>query len=300
MKQLDPDSPAARDLRNGRYVIRTMSAADLQSVAIAWMRDAGWNPGLHDAETFLRADPAGFFLGEFEGRPIACVSGVRYDDHFGFMGCYIVHADFRGRGYGMAIHEAARNHLAGCVQGGDGVLENVTKYERIGRVFAYRNARQEGVRPPGLHRAPGIVDARAVNLDALLALDRECFPAERTDFLVGWIGQPDAFALAMPEAGRTDRLRGYGVIRACSRGWKIGPLFARDAATAEDLYTSLLACVPEGDPFHLDIPEPNAAAVDLARRHGLKEVFATARMYTGPQPRIRLDQVYGVTTFELG
>lgn len=300
MKRLDPGSPAARDLASGRYLIRVMTPRDLHDVAIPWMRDAGWNPGLHDADTFLPADPAGFLVGELDGTPIACVSGVRYDDHFGFMGCYIVQAPFRGMGYGMAVHEAARSHLEGCVQGGDGVLENVAKYERIGRVFAYRNARQEGIRPPGLQRAPGVVDARAVDWNALLALDRECFPASRTAFLLGWIRQPDAFALALPETGRTDRVRGYGVIRACSRGWKIGPLFARDAATAEDLYTSLLACVPEGDPFHLDIPEPNAAAVDLARRHGLKEVFATARMYTGPQPRIRLEQVYGVTTFELG
>jgi hypothetical protein len=29
-------------------------------------------------------------------------------------------------------------------------------------------------------------------------------------------------------------------------------------------------------------------------------VFETARMYTGPIPPLRLDRVFGVTTFELG
>ena len=32
----------------------------------------------------------------------------------------------------------------------------------------------------------------------------------------------------------------------------------------------------------------------------MTQVFATARMYTGPAPSIDLDRVFGVTTFELG
>ena len=95
MKELDPQSPAARDLASGAYRIRKMSAADLAEVCIPWMREAGWNPGLHDAETFLTADPGGFFVGELDGEPIATISGVRYDDTFGFLGCYIVKEEFR-------------------------------------------------------------------------------------------------------------------------------------------------------------------------------------------------------------
>jgi hypothetical protein len=32
----------------------------------------------------------------------------------------------------------------------------------------------------------------------------------------------------------------------------------------------------------------------------MKRVFETARMYTGPDPRIELNKVFGVTSFELG
>ena len=143
MRVLDPSSPAARDLASGRFRIRTATVADLAAVTVPWMAEAGWNPGLHDAETFHAADPEGFLVGELDGEPIATVSGVRYSDDFAFLGCYIVREAFRGRGYGLAIHEAARRRLEGCVQGGDGVLENVAVYERIGRVLAYRNARYE-------------------------------------------------------------------------------------------------------------------------------------------------------------
>jgi phosphoglycolate phosphatase-like HAD superfamily hydrolase len=48
------------------------------------------------------------------------------------------------------------------------------------------------------------------------------------------------------------------------------------------------------------VPEPNAAAVALAERHGLQPVFETARMYRGPAPSEPLTRIYGVTTFELG
>ena len=146
-KTLDPTAAAARDLAAGRLVIRTMSAADMAAVTIPWMAAEAWNPGLHDAETFVVADPDGFHVGLLDGEPIATVSGVRYDDQFAFLGCYIVRSDQRGKGYGLAMHEEARRRLNGCVQGGDGVLENVAVYEQIGRVLAYRNARYEGVVP---------------------------------------------------------------------------------------------------------------------------------------------------------
>ncbi|QIF03114.1 GNAT family N-acetyltransferase [Roseimicrobium sp. ORNL1] len=299
MKHLSPTSDAARALASGRYRIRKLDTAGLAAVPIPWMREAGWNPGLHDAETFITADPDGFLVGELDGQPIATVSGVRYDDTFGFLGCYIVQEPFRGLGYGMAIHEAARRHLEGCTQGGDGVLENVEKYKQIGRVYAYRNARYEGVKQtPDWKPGTPLSDVREVPWEKIEALDRACFPAPRSAFLKTWIHQADAFALAA--AGADSAAEGYGVIRKCYSGWKIGPLFAKDAETAENLFRGLVDRIPVGDAFVLDIAEPNAAARDLVARYGMREVFATARMYTGPFPQVNLDWVYGVTTFELG
>jgi len=58
MKTLDPSSCAGLDIASGRFVIEQMTFADMAMVTIPWMAEAGWNPGLHDAETFLAADPA--------------------------------------------------------------------------------------------------------------------------------------------------------------------------------------------------------------------------------------------------
>jgi hypothetical protein len=74
---------------------------------------------------------------------------------------------------------------------------------------------------------------------------------------------------------------------------------ADDRATAEVVLSALLASVGGGEIF-LDVPSINRDAVALAQDLGLAPVFETARMYTGTVPRLRLERVFGVTTFELG
>jgi hypothetical protein len=95
-------------------------------------------------------------------------------------------------------------------------------------------------------------------------------------------------------------LAGWGVLRRCREGHKIGPLVADTPEIASALYAGLCASVPGGDTVYLDVPLPNAAAVALAEAHGLHSVFETARMYAGPAPACELQRVYGVTSFELG
>jgi Acetyltransferase (GNAT) domain len=69
--------------------------------------------------------------------------------------------------------------------------------------------------------------------------------------------------------------------------------------TAEIVLSALVAKVGGGQIF-LDIPGINRDAVALAEDLGLAPVFETARMYTGAIPPLRLDRIFGVTTFELG
>ncbi|MFP3560957.1 GNAT family N-acetyltransferase, partial [Paraburkholderia sp. SIMBA_049] len=89
----------------------------------------------------------------------------------------------------------------------------------------------------------------------LLAYDRRCFPAARERFVSVWIAQPDAVALATIDGGR---VAGYGVIRRCKAGCKIGPLFADDAGIATGLFRALAARMPD-EVITLDVPETNPA-----------------------------------------
>lgn len=273
---------------------------DEMSLALDWAAAEGWNPGLHDAVPFLAEDPEGFLVGLLDGEAVAIVSAVRYGNSFAFGGFYIVRPDCRGRGFGLQMRLAAMARLAGRNVGLDGVLEQQENYRRYGFKFAHRNVRYAGksaripVEPPA---ATSLISLTALPFEQLASYDRAFFPEPRLSFLNAWISQPQTVALGLIDQGE---LRGYGVLRACREGDKIGPLFADTPALAEALFNALCGTLPAGTSIFLDVPECNAAAVALAQHHGMTQVFETARMYSGNAPDISLDRTYGITSYELG
>jgi GNAT superfamily N-acetyltransferase len=283
-------SPAVNGLR-----IRTMRPDEIP-MALDWAAAEGWNPGRSDAACFAVADPAGFFIGEHDGAPVATVSCVNYSESFAFLGFYIVRKDRRGRGYGLRIWNAAIAHAGRRVIGLDGVVAQQQNYRRSGFELAYANVRYGGVVTALNAPQAGIVALSQVPLAALEASDATVFPAARPAFLRAWVGASGHFGRALMRDGE---LAGWGVIRPCRSGRKIGPLVADDRAAAEAVLSALLADASGGEIF-LDVPGINRDAVALARDLGLAPAFETARMYTGPIPPLRLERVFGVTTFELG
>ncbi|MDH3666437.1 MAG: GNAT family N-acetyltransferase [Paracoccaceae bacterium] len=273
--------------------IRPMTPADLDT-AIGWAAAEGWNPGLADASAFLAEDPGGFLMGWLGDEPVSSISVVRYGDGFGFLGFYIVTPGWRGQGHGLATWRAGMDRLEGRVVGLDGVVAQQDNYRESGFVLAHRNIRYGGtveVEAPDDPRLTG----RLAPQDCA-ALDRILFPAGRGAFLAAWLGAPGHVVRAIAEDGA---VTGYGVLRPCREGAKIGPLFAATEADADLLFRALAAEAPPG-PVFLDPPEPNTAAIQLAERRGLVPSFETARMYRGPAPELPLNQIFGITTFELG
>jgi hypothetical protein len=278
---------------------RSLAASEL-ALPIGWAAAEGWNPGLHDATAFDSADPGGFLVGELSsGEPVTVVSAVRTGTDFGFLGFYITAPAHRGRGYGKQAWNAALSRLAGRTLGLDGVVAQQANYAASGFALGHRNLRYGGI-APATPSSPasdsGIVEACAVPFADLAAYDALHFGRPRVEFLRAWITLPESRALVLIWDGR---VRGFGVIRRCHTGCKIGPLFAADDAGADALFKALAGYAP-GEALFIDPPEPNTAAVALARRHGLAPVFETARMYRGPAPVLPLQHIYGITSFELG
>lgn len=278
------------------YTIRPMTRQELD-LAIEWAAAEGWNPGLHDADCFYDADPGGFLIGLLEGEPVAVISVVKYGESFGFLGFYIVKPEYRGRGYGLRIWNAGVASLQGRNIGLDGVLEQQENYRTSGFNLAYRNIRYQGTGGGSFAPEPGLVPLSALPFEAIAAYDQPFFPDRRTSFLKHWLNLPQSTALGLVQNGE---LSGYGMVRACRSGYKIGPLFADTPTIADRLFLALKAHVPPDAPLFLDTPEVNAAAVEMATRHGLSVVFETARMYTKEKPNLPLERLFGVTTFELG
>lgn len=272
-----------------------MTRAELD-LAVDWAAGEGWNPGLHDADCFYAVDPNGYFMAFHGGNPIGSISAVAYDAAFGFIGFFIVKPPYRGGRVGLELGRHALNYLGTRNAGIDGVEKKVKNYIHYGFTLAGRTIRYEGRGIAGKVSA----DCRPVAevpFDQLAAYDRRHFPAPRAPFLARWISQPGGAGFAVM---RGPSLAGYGVIRACRQGYKIGPLFADDPAIAESLLRRLAAAVKPGEPLYLDVPEINAAGVSLALRYHMKPVFKTARMYNRAAVNLPMPSIFGVTTFELG
>ncbi len=279
--------------------IRRMTRGELDTL-VEWAALEGWNPGLDDAEVFWNTDPDGFIAAEREGELIGGGSIVSYEGRYGFMGFFIVRADLRGQGLGTRLWHERKSRLQarldeGAPIGMDGVFDMQAWYARGGFRFICRDLRFAGTgREEG--RTDGLLDARRLPFERLDAYDRRHFPAPRSRFLRGWIDRPGGHALAAVEDGE---IRGYGVMRPCRTGFKIGPLFAADANVAERLFAGLSSRTP-GAPIFLDAPENNPDALELAARHGMNEVFGCAKMYVGAPPALPDREIFGITTFELG
>jgi hypothetical protein len=278
------------------YKIR-QATRDEVDVMVEWARKEGWNPGLHDAKCFYEQDPKGFFVGLLDNKIIATVSAVRYDNTYGFMGFYIVKKDFRGKGYGMKIFRKAWGYLGNRNKGGDGVLENLKKYSQIGLKLAHLNARYQGFGTGNNRKNPSIVKLQDLDFKKVVNYDTQAFGFNRKKFLRRWINQPKSFSYGYIENGK---LIGYGVLRKCFEGYKIGPLFADNSSCASELFNALIGSISKKDKVFFDVPEVNKEALNIIREHKMKKVFATGRIYTKGQPDFPLEKWYGVTSFELG
>lgn len=277
------------------YEITVMAPGELDT-AVGWAKAEGWNPGVHDASAFYQADPTGFLAGKYNGNIVATISAVKYGAGFGFIGLYIVESSFRGRGFGLEIWKSAISSLKGRNVGLDGVLAQQANYQKSGFKLAHRNIRYSG---KSISEVPDnrAISIGKIDIDELLNYDRRFFPDDRVEFLKNWVSPKNSTTLAVV---KNSEILGYGSIRACHQGFKIGPLNANDPDVAVELFFALIASVPNNSEVFLDIPEPNKHAIRLAETFGMTPVFETARMYTKSPPHIPLENIFGITTFELG
>ena len=273
---------------------------DLEGVreAVASAEAEGWEPGQGDADAFFAADPGGFFRSSIEGRTVATISVARGSDRVAFVGLYIVAPELRGQGLGRNLWDQVLGRFDGFTLGLDAVPEQVETYASAGFVPAYGNVRfsiEAGQLPQPGHSLPAPASATTVAFDDLAAFDGSHFFGPRPGFLREWISGTGREAVITSDAGG---LTGFAASRATSTGHRIGPVFAGSPETARNLILSLAAGMPGR--VAVDVPQPNLAAVELFEALGATRSFETTRMYRGPAPELPLEQIFGITSLELG
>lgn len=285
------------DLPEG-YEIGAMTRPEAATLE-AWAAAEEWNPGLHDMDVAWGFDPAAFIALRKDGELVGGGSIISYGGKAGFMGLFIMRPDHRGRGLGTVLwHERLRRLRErlepGAPIGMDGVFDMVPFYAAGGFESLYRDVRYQGQVSAEPH--PEAVPLSRLPFEQVDAYDRPIFGTSRTEFLRAWLSQPGAVGAAVLRGGA---MSGYGVLRPCRVGFKLGPVFADDPEAADVILQDLFACAGVRR-VQLDVPEPNAAAIALARRYGLEPGFGCARMVNGTPPPVPVERVFGVTSFEFG
>ena len=280
------------------YEIAPMTRAEA-SVLESWAADEGWNPGVSDMDVAWACDPDAFIALRKDGELVGGGTIIAYGRKAGFMGLFIMRKDLRRQGIGRILWHERLRRLRERLDpdapiGMDGVFDMVPFYASGGFKLLYRDLRYEG-------NAAGSLDPKAIPLGQvplveLLAYDQAVSGIERPNFMRRWLSQPGSKGFAWR---RDDAIAGYGFLRPCRKGFKIGPLYANDPDTARCLLESLLSTVP-GSPVALDVPEPNEPALALAEQRGWTQSFGCARMLYGLQSAPPTDRIFGVTSFEFG
>ena len=282
---------------NRNLNMRKMTRCEIDTI-IEWAEREGWNPGLHDADALFAADPNGHLIGFLGKEPIATISAIKYDDDFGFLGFHIIPPEHRGKGYSLQMTEFALEYLHGASVGIDGVESLKYKYESLGFLHGWANIRYVGF---GKGR-----EEKLKNRDLLLSdidfqvlddYDANTFGHRRSNFLRTWINQPEGLSIGVVSSGR---LGGYGVLRKCKVGYKIGPLYADSNEIAFEIFETLVKSIPTDERVYIDVPNVNYVAISIVKGHGMKEAFRTIRMYSRRVPDVPLSKWFSITCQELG
>lgn len=222
------------------FEIRPITEPELDNVVDEWLPAEGWRPGRRDAHVARRADPEGLIAGVLHGEAVGLISTLRYTANYAFVGLFFVEKQYRGRGLGSRIWSAAMARLQGCAAIGlDATPAKVAMYEQTGFVAAHRTLRFELRADKEV--APSLEHGVVHELldDELVAYDAEVFPVRRNAFISSWWKEPCNMRRAMKREGQ---VLGFGVMRPCPGGFRIGPLFADAPHVAWTIFASLQVC----------------------------------------------------------
>lgn len=206
----------------------------------------------------------------------------------------------RNRGGNWAYCAAMRawqDRLHREVFHGHGLLRLGPRRERLSRAD-YQHAKRAGAARSADADRQARLDDLGRGLDQREArVAARCVTASESTCLAAWLTDtPTRRSLCLLDGTAPV---GFGTIRACRDGLKIGPLVAATPDAALRLLAGLAALFP-ARPIFRDVPDANTPAMALATRLGFTPTFETARMYRGAPPCMTAGLTWGVGTLELG
>ena len=265
-----------------RIDYRAMTIDDLDECA-RLSHASGWNQTPRDWRMFLDLDPHCGCVALRDGRIVGTATTVGYrdgdEDRCGWVAMVLVEQSARGCGIGTQVTRAALELL----QRFRAIKLDATPlgypiYRKLGFVAEYVLSRMELA--AGGAAANEFVAARPMTRDdlpAVTAFDRAVFGADRSP-VPAWMfaGAPESAWLVEDDGG----VAGYAFGRRGHRYDHLGPLMARDEATARRLALTCLSC-RSGRAVIIDAPHLHPQWLQWLVSIGFREQRPLTRMYLG-------------------
>jgi ribosomal protein S18 acetylase RimI-like enzyme len=266
---------------NGMLRVRAMRRSDLP-FADSLRALAGWNQTLADWRRFLRMQPEGCFLAEWDGARAGTATTVVYGSDLAWIGMVLVQPEYRRRGVGRALLRKCIDYLQAlrvrCIKL-DATPEGQTGYENLGFKDEWTLRRWEGELST---LAPEARDSHIrawEKADALRleSYDARAFGASRRKLILDLARQ---CRCALTYESHPGFPTGYGLLRPGAQASYLGPVAATSPEHGIALIEALRAQGGSGRVFW-DIPDLNTVAISLAARRGFRVQRSLTRMWLG-------------------
>lgn len=285
-----------------KIIIRQAEQKELKMI-MSWAAREGWNPGKYDFISYFSLGANAYLLLCLDDKPVGSISLVQYSKEFAFIGLFIIDPAYRLQGWGKTLWNEALKRLEFCSSIGlYAVPAQVSRYRASDFKDSHSNRRWSKNSPLKTEDTSHLINTAKnpyLMFSKLCEYDRSVFKHSREKLLQSMLSLPQTCAfVSFNESGEVN---GYGVVRPCESGFRIGPLYADDIESAQVLCRVLLAKVP-GEKIILDSPVTNRFGITFAEYFGLEHVSSadTVAMFKGNQPESKEERCYGLASLEIG
>jgi predicted N-acetyltransferase YhbS len=210
--------------------IRLLFESDIPA-AMKLKEAAGWNQTEADWRRLIRLEPEGCFAAIENDRLVGTTTTTTYGDELAWIGMVLVDPQQRRRGIATKLIETALAHLDGkvAVVKLDATAEGEPVYEKFGFRTESLVQRWRG----SIKSQPIAREEMVIDLNALLALDRRAFGADRSQLIRHLVVDSRISPVLVKDENGS--LSGYALARAGTKAGYIGPVVVDDTTHVENL-----------------------------------------------------------------
>jgi len=274
--------------------IRLLFESDIPA-AMKLKEAAGWNQTEADWRRLLRLEPEGCFAAIENDRLVGTTTTTTYGDELAWIGMVLVDPQQRRRGIATKLMETALAYLDAkvAVIKLDATAEGEPVYEKFGFRTESLVQRWRG----SIKSQPTAREETAIDLNALLALDRQAFGADRSQLIKHLIVDSRISpVLVKDESGS---LNGYALARAGTKAGYIGPVVARDTARVENLFDRVVGEL-SGTNVYIDFSTECGVSASVLADRGFVKERDLIRMSYGPRSAKTSPLVIAIAGPEIG